>query len=229
MLFTFHIPHRVLLCTVLYVRTSQSSGASGQSRLSEWRDPGIRWIAIGTLVSFVLVMIAFSRFLLWVEARPGAVLHDPILRHFAPIDVSWLTFSIIYIGILSWIGLHIPKPRLLLIGLQSYMVMVLFRMATMWLTPLDPPAATLPLIDHMVESIGPGQRLTRDLFFSGHTSTLVLLGLSARTGVLRVIFLVAAGGVATCVLIQHAHYAIDVFIAPFMAFAAWRIVTGLWK
>lgn len=189
----------------------------------------MRWLALGTVVSFILVMIAFSRFLLWVESRPGAVLDDPILRLFTPIDVSWLTFGIIYVGLIAWIGIHIPTPRVLLIGLQSYMVMVLIRMLVMWLTPLDPPVHSLPLIDHMVESIGPGQRLTKDLFFSGHTSTLVLLGLAARTRPLRIIFLGAATGVAACVLLQHAHYSVDVVIAPFIAFAAWRLVSWLWK
>lgn len=188
----------------------------------------MKWIAAGTIASLIGVMIGFSSFLLRIELRPGAILDDPVLRLFAPIDVSWLTFTIIYAGILSWIGLHIPTPRYLLIGLQSYLVMVIIRMIAMWLTPLDPPATALPLIDHMVESIGPGQRLTKDLFFSGHTSTLVLLALSARTRLLRSIFLIAATAVALCVVIQHAHYSIDVFIAPFIAYTAWKLVSWLW-
>jgi len=196
---------------------------------STWRDPRTRWIAAGTVVTLAVVLAVFSEFLLWVEQRDGVVLDDPVLRSFAAVDVSWLTFSLIYIALLLWIGLHVTRPRYLLVGLQSYAVLVIIRIGAMWLTPLDPPTTSLPLIDRLVESLGPSQQLTKDLFFSGHTSTLFLLGLSARTRRLRVLFFVLSLCVAVCVVYQHAHYAIDVYVAPFIAFGAWSIVTRVWR
>lgn len=188
----------------------------------------MRLIAFVTVTTVVAVLIGFSQFLVWVEARAGVELDDPVLRLFTPVDVSWITFGIIYVSILLWLGLHLPTPCSLLIGLQSYALMVVIRTAAMWLTPLDPPESSLPLIDHMVESLGPSQRLTKDLFFSGHTSTLFLLGLAARTRRLRSLFLILSACVAVCVVAQHAHYTVDVLVAPFMAYGAWSIISRFW-
>jgi len=33
-----------------------------------------------------------------------------------------------------------------------------------------------------------------------------------------------AAAVAVCVVLQHAHYGIDVYVAPFMSFAVWTFV-----
>ena len=39
----------------------------------------------------------------------------------------------------------------------------------------------------------------------------------------------ATAGVAVCVLAQHVHYTIDVFVAPFVAYASWRLVSdSIW-
>ena len=97
----------------------------------------------------------------------------------------------------------------------------------MWLTPLDPPYDVYPLMDPLVEYVGTGMPLTKDLFFSGHTSTLFLLFLVTPTGVLKRLFLACTVLVACAVLVQHVHYAIDVFVAPFFAYAAFAITRRL--
>ena len=49
----------------------------------------------------------------------------------------------------------------------------------MWATPLDPPPGMIVLEDPLVQLFGGASRpLTRDLFFSGHTSTMFLLFLA---------------------------------------------------
>jgi membrane-associated phospholipid phosphatase len=101
--------------------------------------------------------------------------------------------------------------------------MVIFRMIAMYLLPLDPPPAMIPLQDPMVEFFGTGKLLTRDLFFSGHTSTLFLLFLVTPRGILKSLFLGCTILVAVAVLVQHVHYTIDVFAAPFFAYAAVKL------
>ena len=168
-----------------------------------------------------------ARFLSWVERRPGVVLPDPVLALFPPRDVTWLTFGLVYVGLITAMVVLLPHPRRLVLGAQAYSVLVLFRMAVMAVTPLDPPPTTLPLADPLVQVFGTGEVLTRDLFFSGHTSTLALLALLAPGRASRRFFVVCTALVAVCVLWQHVHYTVDVLVAPFFAYLSRELVLAL--
>jgi len=89
---------------------------------------------------------------------------------------------------------------------------------------LNPPEKMIPLNDPVVEFFGTGQLLTKDLFFSGHTATIFLLYLLADKKLLKTFFLVSAIVVGIGVLLQHVHYSIDVFVAPFFAYCSFYIV-----
>jgi hypothetical protein len=177
-----------------------------------------------TVVTLFLVLSGLSRFLDVIELRHGVSLSDPLLALFIPRDFTWLTFSVIYVGLLLAILTLSYEPERLLVALQSYIVLACMRVACMYVMPLDPPPGMLPLEDPFVEYFGTGKLLTRDLFFSGHTSTMCLLFLTAGTRTLRTIFLLCTGIVALCVLWQHVHYSIDVFAAPPFAYISYRVV-----
>ena len=123
-------------------------------------------------------LAALARFLEWNEARPGAALPDPVLALLAPRDLTWVTFSLIYLGIALGFARLLTKPRALVVALQAYVLMILLRIVAMWATPLEAPPGMLALHDPLVRLFGPARLLSKDLFFSGHTSTLVLLGLT---------------------------------------------------
>jgi PAP2 superfamily protein len=176
-----------------------------------------------TLACLIAALSSLARFLAWVEARPGVALPDPILALLQPRDLTWLTFGLIYVGIVAGVAILAPRPRHLAAAVQAYVVMLVLRIAAMWLLPLEAPPGMLPLQDPLVEHVGTGQILTKDLFFSGHTSTLFLLFL-AVPGRVRALFLVCAVGVGACVLAQHVHYAVDVLVAPFFAYGSFRLV-----
>ena len=180
-----------------------------------------------TALLLPVALRSLAMFLNWVEDRPGVVLADPVLRLFQPHDVTWLTFSIIYVGLFAGIFLLLRYPRSLLLAVQTYICMVIARIGAMYLIPLDPPAGAIPLQDPFVQILGTGQLLTKDLFFSGHTSTLFLIGLSMPKKGLRVAYYVAAAAVAFCVLFQHDHYSVDVIAAPFFTYTAYRIAVRL--
>jgi membrane-associated phospholipid phosphatase len=165
-----------------------------------------------------------SRFLPWVETRPdAAVLADPVLSHLEPRDLSVPTFALIYGGLALAVALLARRPRDLTLALRGYAILTTFRIVLMWVTPLEEPPGAIPLHDPVVESFGPGQVLTRDLFFSGHTSTLFLLALAVRQRWARALLLAATALVVTLVLWQHVHYTVDVLVAPFVAWAAYEI------
>ncbi len=175
-------------------------------------------------MALIAVLAVMARFLAWVELRPGVLLPDPVLAAVPARDVTWITFGLVYVGIITTVIVLLPYPRRLVAGAQAYAVMVLFRMAVMSVTPLEAPPGMIALRDPLVEIIGTGEVLTRDLFFSGHTATLALLTLLAPGRALRRFFVVGTALVAVCVLWQHVHYTVDVLVAPFFAFAARELV-----
>ena len=177
----------------------------------------------------VPVLIALTHFLDLVEARRGVTLPDPLLALFPAVNLTWVTFLIIYAGIIAGLVALVQNPRRLLLVFQAYAVMALFRMAAMYLTPLEPPPGIIELRDPFVEFFGGGKTLTRDLFFSGHTSTTFLLFLVIPGRGMRVAYACATVLVGLCVVLQHVHYTVDVVAAPFFAYGAYSIVLGICK
>jgi membrane-associated phospholipid phosphatase len=146
-----------------------------------------------------------------------------VLALLVPRDLTWLTFSLIYLGLAFGVARLATDPRSLVVALQAYVVMVLFRIAAMWATPLEAPPGMIPLHDPLVRLFGPGKLLTKDLFFSGHTSTLFLLFLAVPGRRSKGLFLFCTAAVGVSVLVQHVHYTVDVLVAPLFAWASFRI------
>ena len=180
-----------------------------------------------TAIIVTAVIIAFSHFLHFVEQREGVVLDDPILKSFNPIDLTWLTFALIYLSLIIFVITTFNKPSKLLISFQAYGLMLIFRTIAMYLTPFEAPAAIILLDDPFVQFFAKGDILTKDLFFSGHTGTLFLLFLLAENKSLKAVFLILTLMVGTAVLLQHVHYSIDVFVAPFVAYGSYKIIKKL--
>ena len=192
-----------------------------------WSEQRFRVEAVLSPIALVAVLAVMAHFLSWVERRPGVLLADPVLALIPPRDITWLTFGLVYVGLLSTFVLLLPHPRRLVLGAQAYALMVLFRMGVMAVTPLEAPLDTIPLRDPLVQVLGTGEVLTRDLFFSGHTATLTLLTFLAVGRASRRFFTACTVLVAICVLWQHVHYTVDVLVAPFFAYASYRLVFGL--
>ena len=194
---------------------------------SAWRDSATRRGFLITLPLLIVTLSALARFLEGVEKRPGVVLSDPVLALFTPHDVTWLTFLLIYAGLIGAIAILMRDPRRLLLAVHTYIIMVVFRICAMSLLPLDPPQTMIPLTDPFVEYFGTGIPLNKDLFFSGHTSTLFLLSLTMQSRRWQAVFFLCTAAVACCVLIQHIHYAVDVFVAPFFAYTSYRLALSI--
>lgn len=159
-----------------------------------------------------------------VEARKGAVLPDPFLALFGAVDLTWPVFALIYAGLAVAFLLLLREPRALFFGCRAYGLMALFRFATMWATPLDPPAGMILLRDPFVEFFVPASFTpTRDLFFSGHTGTATLLALLAPRRWARRAIGFSVPLIAAAVLLQKVHYTVDVLAAPPFAWAAYSL------
>jgi hypothetical protein len=185
----------------------------------------VRWVAI--VAALVAAIAAWGRFLVWVEARHGVLLDDPLLARLPPVDLTWPIFALVYGGLASGLLLLLRTPRRLSVGALSYAFMVTLRIGCMWLLPLDPPPGMILLVDPMVRMAGVADPPTRDLFFSGHTATLCLVALAMPRGRLRVVFGALTVLMGLMVLAQHVHYAVDVLVAPMAAYVSHRLALRL--
>jgi membrane-associated phospholipid phosphatase len=176
-----------------------------------------------TLVFLAIILFSLAKFLPLNETRPGFSMDDPLLSLFNPVNVTWLTFSLIYLALLIALFSLSFHPVEMLLALQSYTVIGMLRLITIFFLPLNAPQAIIPLKDPFVEFFGGGSTLLRDLFFSGHTSTMFLFFLTCPTRKLRWVYLICTILVAVCVLLQHVHYTIDVVAAPVFAYTGYRI------
>lgn len=180
-----------------------------------------------SILLLAVILLTLTNFLNYVESRNGFSFDDPVLSLFEPTDLTWLTFTLIYGSLTVAIVNLISKPEKLLFTIQLYTLMVVVRIISMWLLPLNPPERMILLNDPFVEFFGTGKTLTKDLFFSGHTATLFILFLTADDRLIRGIFLLSTILVALCVLMQHVHYSIDVFAAIFFTYACYQILKSL--
>ena len=177
-----------------------------------------------SIVLLAIVLFALANFLNFNESRNGVTLADPVLHFYKSINLTWLTFGLIYLSIALVIFSLSRVPDRLVFTIQCYSLLLLIRIVMMFLMPLNPPQGMILLNDPLVQFFGTGQILTKDLFFSGHTATIFLFYLVSEKRGYRIFFLLATILVGVSVLLQHVHYTIDVVSAPFFAYVSYRIV-----
>lgn len=176
-----------------------------------------------------VVLINYKPFLVWNETRNDikhfAVLSDPILPYLKAYDLSIPLFMTVYGSLVLGAMYAIHKPNLLLQFWQCMSLVVIVRMIGLYLTPLEAPENTIPLIDPLAPSSG-SKPLVRDLFFSGHTATTFMVYFAVHTEHRRwkMLFLMISVLTAVMVIIQKTHYVIDVFSAPFFVYTCHRMV-----
>ena len=202
-----------------------SSSSLSDALKAAWSSAAFRVQVAVTVPLLIGVLSLFSLFLEWVELRRGSILPDPIIASTTPLDFTWPIFILIYAGLIIGLVTLSKRPRMLIIALQAYILMVCIRLIAMYVTPFDPPAGIIPLADPFVQFFGSGAVPTRDLFFSGHTATLLLLCFTADRGRMRILFAVCAVVVGMLIVWQHVHFAVDVLMAPFVAYTSYRIVS----
>lgn len=157
-------------------------------------------------------------------SKPGAVLNDYILNQLEPKDWSWVIFGIIYLSVLITLLFNFSNPYIILLGIECYIGINLIRICTLYFVTLEPPQGIIPLTDPLITKIAYGNVVyLKDLFFSGHVSTLFLLFLIEENKHRKIFLLTSTFVVAFLILWQHVHYSIDVLSAPLFAWAVYSI------
>lgn len=162
--------------------------------------------------------------LVWNEYREGFSFNDPILTLFSPVDMTWWTFIALYGAVILTFHYLSSRPIRLMMGFQAYFFLLASRLISMSLLPLKAPETLIPLYDPFISQLSQDIVLKHDLFFSGHFSVIVLLSFVVHDKKKKVIILSLATIMAACILLQHVHYSIDMFVAPFFSFATWKMI-----
>jgi len=191
----------------------------GQAWRNQLSDRRFRIDFFISVFFLAVILFGLTRFLNYAEQRNGVQFSDPLLELFTAMDLTWIIFAVIYISLISAIFSLIPHPKELLFALQLYTAMVLVRIFAMYLLPLNPPEGMIILQDPFVEVFGTGKTLTKDLFFSGHTASILIFFFTAKNRIFKSIFLLLSVLIAVLVILQKVHYTIDIYAAVFFTTA----------
>jgi hypothetical protein len=175
-----------------------------------------------TIISFML-----PPFFNLIQKRNGPLLHDWVLAAIPPHNVSWAIFTVIWgIGFYAlWRG--IQKPTIYITYLWTFIFITILRVLAISLVPLDPPTGLIVLTDPLTAVFYGRSTITKDLFFSGHTSILFLAFLCLERKWDKILALIGTCIVACLLLVQHVHYTIDIIAAPIIIYPVFRLVKYL--
>jgi membrane-associated phospholipid phosphatase len=189
---------------------------------SRWNEPAYRKKCIFLLIISIVLLFVMPYGFNFIESRGGIKWNDPILDILPQADLSMSIFIVMYSLALLILYRVIQNPQLLFQFLQVYILITILRFILIYLIPLDPPVGMVELRDPITKIFYGGKIITRDLFFSGHTSTMFLIFLILQKRNDKIIALAVTLFIAISLLIQHVHYTADVI-------AAFPITWGIWK
>ena len=181
---------------------------------------------IGTVIILAIVF-TLPFFFGHIQKRKGAVLNDWLLARIPPHDVSVLIFALIWGMVLLILIRTIKNPSIYITYCWTLIFVYIVRFVTLSVVALDPPPGLIPLVDPLGSVFYGNAAITKDLFFSGHTATMVLIFLCLERRTDKIIALIAAFAVAYLLLVQHIHYTIDILAAPIVVYACYRLTRYL--
>lgn len=181
-------------------------------------------LAVLGIVAFAVSLPYFFNEILL--PKPGVRLDDPILLFVPPKDWSVEIFVLLYSITVISLLLNIKKPKTILLMFQMYAVVNLMRLASLYLFTLEAPEGTIPLSDPFLTVFAYGKEVyVKDLFFSGHISTLCILFLVEERKVIKRVILILTLVVALLLAWQRVHYTLDMVVAPFVAWVVFQFFT----
>lgn len=179
-----------------------------------WASPAFRRNFLTASIIFAAILLLFPFFFAAIQKRKGVILNDWLLNILPSVDVSVYIFSLIYIIVCIGIYRAAQSPVLFLNFLWACILLSIARMTTILLVPLEPPIGLIPLVDPVLRPFYGHDFITKDLFFSGHTSSLFLIFMVMKKNWEKAVVLIATILLAILLLLQHIHYLIDVAAAP---------------
>ena len=194
-----------------------------------WASNQFRSKAIGAVIIFITILLFLPHFFYIIEKRQGIVLNDWLLQSIPALDFSLTIFIFLWSTSLLIIIRSIQHPAIFLLSIFLLIVITLTRVVTISLFPLDPPLGLIHLIDPLTSLTYGGTQvfITKDLFFSGHTSNLFMFYLCLQKKRDKQFALLATVMVGFLLLVQHVHYSIDVIAAIIFTYGLVKLTKRL--
>lgn len=199
----------------------------------EWRQALSNRNFVFSLILSLIGVTAFASVLPYyfiniLLPKPGSPISDPVLNFFTPRDWSIEIFVGIYLATVLSLVFNSTKPYTILVGLQTYVIVNFMRLTSLYLFTLEAPDGIIPLSDPFLTKFAYGQAVfVKDLFFSGHISTLAILFFIENKRVLKWFILISMIAVAVMLAWQRVHYSIDMLAAPLITWIVFRLFTRL--
>jgi len=187
---------------------------SGPSWRQAWQQPSFRARMIAGALIMICIAIVMPSFFDYIEKREGVALHDWVLHRIPATNVSLFISLAMWSAILLGAFRAIRQPLLLQLFLWSFILLTVTRLVSISLVALNPPLGIIPLTDPLANAFYGRHFVSKDLFYSGHTSIVFLLFLCLDKKADKIVALVATLLVGILVMVQHIHYTVDVLFAP---------------
>ena len=188
-----------------------------------WDYPAFRVKLLLGVFLMGLIVFYLQDFFTFIQTRNGVLIHDWVLQKLPARDVSLYIFLILYpaSGLFFWRMRN--NTVLCITALWGYVFLCIFRMLTISLIPLEAPLGLVHMSDPFSIIFYGSNLITKDLFFSGHTATLCLVGLCLENKKEKIWVFCGTAVLALLLLVQHVHYTADVIAAPFFSYFFWYL------
>ena len=98
----------------------------------------------------------------------------------------------------------------------------------MYLVTLEPPAGMILLVDPIATFlVYPDSGFAKDLFFSGHVSSMVAIVLVENNKKIKDLKIITTVAIGLFLAWQHVHYTLDLIVAPFVTYWVFSIIRAV--
>ena len=194
-----------------------------QKWTAEWKLSAFRKRLFTVLFTLLLVLLINPFFFNHIQHRNGIELNDWLLNFMPQHDVSMPVFCILWSMVILAFWRAVQEPRFLIVFGWSYLLLAVTRIISISLVPLNLPKGLISLHDPIINLFYGNQLITKDLFYSGHTATMFLIFLCLKNKYDKAYALFSTVAIAVLLLVQHAHYTIDVVAAPFFTYLLYML------
>ena len=185
--------------------------------LKKWtlylKNEAVKKIFIIFIILLLGIAFITPYFFNYIQHRNGVQITDRLLDLLPTYDLSILIFIIIWFEILFVLVNGFMNPRILIRFITAYTLTTLSRFLCIIITNLDPPIGIVELKDPFLSTFFTHSSsiiIDKDLFFSGHTSTGILIYLCLINKNQKKILFILNLILMFSLLIQHIHYTIDI-------------------
>ncbi|NOT76141.1 MAG: hypothetical protein HOP08_14535 [Cyclobacteriaceae bacterium] len=196
----------------------------------ELRTSRAKWAITFCAVTFLLMFLLMPVFYRDViTPKKGILLDDVFLNLFVPHNWSLPIFLILYLAVANTILRAVKDPETVILGVTVYCAVNLLRTLTMYLVTLEPPTGMILLVDPISSALYPDSGFAKDLFFSGHVSTIMIVVILEKKRVFKI--LNALGTVVIAILLawQHVHYTLDLVAAPLATYGVFLLIRKYYR